>query len=140
MSVCSQCAGTSGIKIDINTLLVGLLGFQNQGREVQKKTIKCDVCGMTAEKFNRCGKLGCANCYDTFFEPMQTLLNRMHGKTHHTGKTPKKIQLEASGKSNELLIQELQGELAQCIKTEAYEHAAEIRDRIKELSEGIKEG
>ena len=133
--VCSQCAGSSGIKIDLNSLITGLLGLQDQGREVERNTIKCDVCGMTVEEFNSTGKMGCANCYDTFFDPMHTLLNRMHGKTHHIGKAPKKQELAYSDKLVEPLIQELQDELAACIRTEAYERAAEIRDRIKELSE-----
>lgn len=139
MQVCSQCAEKSGVKIDLNTLITGLLGFQNQGREIERNTIKCDVCGMTVKEFNSTGKMGCANCYETFFDPMQTLLNRMHGKTHHMGKTPKQQELAASEESIEQLIQDLQDELAACIKTEAYERAAEIRDRIRELSEKQKE-
>ena len=66
MQVCSQCAEKSGVKIDLNTLITGLLGFQNQGREIERNTIKCDVCGMTVKEFNSTGKMGCANCYETF--------------------------------------------------------------------------
>lgn len=136
MLVCNQCAGNSGIKIDLNSLITGLLGLQNQEREVEINTLTCDVCGMTTKEFNNTGKMGCANCYEAFFEPLQTLLNRMHGKTHHIGKAPKKQELaQLTG----VQIEELKDELAACIKTEEYERAAEIRDRIKELTNEIKE-
>lgn len=131
MLVCSQCAGSSGIKIDINSLITGLLDMQSKNREAERSTLICERCGMTAKEFNNTGKMGCANCYECFFEPMQMLLNRMHGKTHHMGKAPQKHE---SSEPVELQIEKLKDELAASIKTEAYERAAEIRDRIKELN------
>lgn len=136
VSVCSQCAGNSTIKLDINSLLTGLLGVPTQEKMHNEKTPACDNCGMTVDDFNSTGKLGCAKCYEVLFEPMKTLLNRIHGKTHHTGKTPKKqAQAQVQGQ-----IEILREELAACIKAEAYERAAEVRDRIKELSNGMQEG
>lgn len=131
MSVCGQCAGATGIKIDLNTLISGLLGLQNKEIKAEDKVLNCERCGMTIDEFNSTGRMGCTNCYEVFFEPMQVLLSRIHGNTHHRGKTPKRISSEESA---EIQIEKLKEELAACIKTEAYERAAEIRDRIKELA------
>ncbi|MGI6084196.1 MAG: UvrB/UvrC motif-containing protein [Acetivibrionales bacterium] len=130
MSVCSKCAGTDGIKINLNSLITGLLSIQNQEIREGAKQLNCDRCGLTIEEFNSTGRMGCNKCYEVFFGPMQQLLNRIHGNTHHRGKVPKKY---ASKQLTDVQIEELRRELDECIKTEAYERAAEIRDRIKEL-------
>lgn len=130
MSVCSKCAGTDGIKIDLNSLITGLLSIQNQEIKAEGRELQCDRCGLTIDEFNNTGKMGCNKCYEVFFEPMQQLLNRTHGNTRHHGKVPKKF---ASKQLTDVRIDELRQELTECIKNEAYERAAEIRDRIKEL-------
>lgn len=129
MYVCRQCAGTDGLKIDLNSLLTGLLALQNAEIE-EGREIKCDRCGMTIDEFNSTGRMGCSKCYEVFYEPMQALLNRIQGNTHHCGKNPNKAE---SRQTNELQIEQLKQELSDCIKNEAYERAAEIRDRIKLL-------
>lgn len=132
MYVCRQCAGQEGLKIDLNSLLTGLLAIQNEEIE-ESRELACDRCGMTIDEFNNTGRLGCSKCYEVFFEPMQVLLNRIQGHTHHCGKNPNKT---GPGQSNELQIIQLRQELADCIRNEAYERAAEIRDRIKALQSG----
>ncbi|NLB77802.1 MAG: DNA helicase UvrBC [Clostridiaceae bacterium] len=131
MSVCSKCAGTDGIKIDLNSLITGLLSMQNQERKTEGIALQCDRCGLTIDEFNNTGKIGCNKCYEVFFDPMQQLLNRIHGNTHHRGKVPNKF---ISKQLTDSKIDELKQELSVCIENEAYERAAEIRDRIKELT------
>lgn len=130
MSLCSQCAGANAVKIDINSLLTGLLGFNYKSEKTSDSVKKCDQCGMTAEEFNNTGKMGCSRCYEVFFEPMQDLLTRVHGNTSHRGKVPKKFQHEQSAEEQ---VELLKKELQECIQTEAYERAAQIRDRIRYL-------
>ena len=131
MSVCRKCAGTDGIKIDLNSLITGLLSIQKQDIDTTDRVLQCDGCGMTIDEFNSTGKMGCNKCYEVFFDPMQQLLNRIHGNTHHRGKIPNKSE---SQQLTVTKIDELKKELSECIKIEAYERAAEIRDRIKELT------
>ena len=38
------------------------------------------------------GRLGCATCYDTFSEGLQSLLKGMHKGTEHKGKVPSRLQ------------------------------------------------
>jgi len=133
MYVCRQCAGQEGLKIDLNSLLTGLLAFQSEEFD-EGKELACDRCGMTIEEFNSTGRMGCSKCYEVFFEPMQVLLNRIQGNTRHCGKNPHKA---GARQANELQIEQLRQELADCIKNEAYERAAEIRDKIKALQAGM---
>ena len=86
LMMCRQCAG-EGYKIDLNTLISGLLGigWENEGIGPAVE-IACDRCGMTADEFNRTGKIGCSRCYDVFREPMKVLLKRIQGNTRHQGR------------------------------------------------------
>lgn len=130
LSVCKQCAGTDEVKIDISSLLTGLLGLNHKVESTAHTVKKCDRCGMTVEEFNNTGKMGCSHCYEVFSEPMQALLTRIHGNTRHRGKVPKRFERQ---QSKEAQVEQLRQELQKCIQTEAYERAAQIRDQIKYL-------
>lgn len=136
ISVCRQCAAESGIvKIDLNNLLAGLAAFAPQEDEAEEEAaLQCPTCGMTLEEFNGTGRMGCSQCYQTFAEPMEQLFSRIHGHVRHTGKRPG--QMAAGMKTLELAADELlrlKTELSNAISEEAYEKAAELRDRIREL-------
>lgn len=131
MYMCSQCAG-EGYKIDLNTLISGLLGLDGDAEDEGPDTIevRCDRCGMTADEFNRTGRMGCSRCYDVFFDPMQILLKRIQGNTRHHGKVPERY---AAVHAAELETEKLKQELKECVRAEEYERAAELRDRIRLL-------
>lgn len=128
--VCRQCAGTDVVKIDLNSLITGLLGLNNEDEKIDQTVMKCNRCGMTVEEFNSTGRMGCSQCYEVFFEPMQSLLTRIHGNTSHRGKVPKKLEYQQIA---EVQKEQLKKELQECIRTEAYERAAQIRDQIRYL-------
>ena len=131
MWVCKQCAANHGIKIGLNSLLTGLLGIDREIQASNNIATRCDRCGMTADDFNRTGRMGCSRCYEVFYEPMQALLTRIHGNTRHLGKTPRKTE---QPQTEDTQVEQLKQELQECIKTENYERAAQIRDRIKALN------
>ncbi|NLM76202.1 MAG: DNA helicase UvrBC [Clostridiaceae bacterium] len=131
LHVCNECAGAYGVKIDLNSLITGLLGIDGDQMVKQRAVVRCDRCGMTVEDFNRTGKMGCGTCYEVFQESMQELLTRIHGNTRHRGKIPIKFELK---QKNDLRIEELKKQLEECIRTENYERAAQIRDEIKFLT------
>ena len=140
ISVCRQCAAESGIvKIDLNNLLAGLAAFsQAEDESETEEELSCPGCGMTLEEFNQTGRMGCSQCYHTFAEPLEQLLNRIHGHVRHTGKRPGQSVAGnvTEGRSEESAadaVERLKNELADAIREEAYEKAAELRDRIREL-------
>ncbi len=135
ITVCKQCAAESGIvKIDLNNLLAGLAAFSQEQEKVQEDAVTCPGCGMTLEEFNHTGRMGCSQCYQSFREPMDHLLHRIHGHVRHTGKHPGQVGAEAKGTApREAEMKQLKNELNVAIQEEAYELAAELRDRIREL-------
>jgi protein arginine kinase activator len=94
---------------------------------------ECPVCGMKFGDFRNSGRLGCPHDYDEFKEELTPLLENIHGETRHCGKTPRRLPQTRQAQSE--LVQ-LRKQLAQAINKEAYEEAAQLRDRIRKLEEG----
>ena len=110
--------------------------------------VKCKNCGMTYDEFIKTGMFGCENCYDTFRNPINSLLKNLHGTSKHIGRGYKNniktsnINIKNSEKisektkevsKEEIKIEELNRQLEKAIKEERYEDAAKIRDQIKEM-------
>ena len=85
---------------------------------------------MSYDEFKKVGKLGCENCYQVYGDKLMPILRRLHGNVQYNGKLPKKIY-ETVKVSKEIDI--LKAELENAIKSEEYEKAAEIRDKIRAL-------
>jgi protein arginine kinase activator len=91
---------------------------------------QCSVCGIKFVEFRNSGRLGCPHDYAEFGEELTPLLESIHGETRHCGKTPRRMpQLRQT--QAELL--QLRKQLQQAVTSEAYEEAARIRDRIRQL-------
>jgi protein arginine kinase activator len=91
---------------------------------------KCPKCGFSLPDFKKAGRLGCAQCYVAFREPLQGLLKTMHKGTKHVGKTPQSAAHSANTAEN---IGQLQSHLDLAIKAENFEQAAILRDQIRQL-------
>lgn len=90
----------------------------------------CSVCGLKFVEFRNSGRLGCPHDYSEFREELMPLLENIHGETRHAGKTPRRLP-EARKAHGELL--QLRRQLLQAVTREAYEEAAQLRDRIRQL-------
>lgn len=147
MNLCQECAAKKGVlnvfwqpSFSINNLLSALLGSQETtlpALEPGRTEIRCPICGMSYRDFSRIGKLGCSHCYETFENRLEPLLRRIHGSDRHIGKAP------VSGGGNAAIrreIEELRNELSKAVAQEAYEKAAELRDKIKALEAKLRGG
>ena len=115
----------------LNSILEGK-DTQEQARQEEKyEGYVCEQCGMTYAEFQKCGMLGCANCYQAFKTPMTALLQRVHGNTQHAGRVPDGMH---SGTSIRMNIDRLKQKLQQAVADEEYEQAAKYRDAIRALS------
>jgi protein arginine kinase activator len=94
---------------------------------------QCDDCGIKFVEFRNSGRLGCPHDYDAFREELLPLLENIHGDVKHAGKAPRRLP---KAKANQAELSQLRRRLQQAVTDEAYEEAARIRDRIKELEEG----
>ena len=119
--------------------LAGILNsiLENRGNEEQERldaeaqNCVCEQCGMTYAEFQKCGMLGCANCYQAFKTPLTSLLQRVHGNTQHAGRVPGGAH---NGTSIRMNIDRLKQKLQKAVEDEEYEQAARLRDAIRALN------
>lgn len=143
VDLCESCSKAKGVDdptgFSLASILLGLGSTQETGQPISAEEQQCPKCGFTASDFKKSGRLGCAECYNTFAEPLQPLLKSMHKGTKHSGKVPqpKQATIDISERTRKL-----QTRLDQAIKAENFEEAAVLRDQIKKLKEtaGQSEG
>lgn len=138
MHLCEQCAVQKSpmnmsTTFSVNDLVAGLLGSGSMNPfkvDVAQDPV-CEECGMTYSQFRAGGKFGCSNCYEIFGDRLNPLFKRIHGSTSHTGKLPNK-----AGSKIKLIreVERLKKELDSAVRSEEYEKAAEIRDKIRALN------
>ena len=138
--LCPECAhelGYDSMFPDFSADFGGLLSsfFSNALPAISGAT-HCDTCGSTLNDIKRTGKVGCADCYDTFFSELMPTIRNVHGNTEHKGKRPGVIEYtvneDKTDEKSDRLTQ-LKDELKQAIADEKFERAAQLRDEIKEL-------
>ena len=115
----------------LSNILENKAGQDKNEPDPELAQVTCDQCGMTYGEFQKCGMLGCANCYKAFKTPMSALLQRLHGNTQHAGRIPDGVH---SGVSIRINIDRLKQKLQTAIADEEYEQAAKIRDAIRALT------
>ncbi len=132
VNLCESCSKEKGVTDPTGFALADLLLGLGAAQEIEKGSSvqKCPVCGFSQADFKKTGRLGCAECYQTFSEGLGSLLKAMHKGTMHLGKIPARLmrtlQIDAEMKS-------LEESLEKAVRAENYESAAEIRDQIKDL-------
>ena len=136
LHLCEACANQKGAQVEshfgLSDLLAGLADFgkvQEPG-ETEVATKACPTCGMTYDDFRKVGRLGCGECYATFKRSLGSLLKRIHGSTHHLGKSPARLVKPPKAK---LELAEMKRKLERAIEMEEFEQAARLRDQIREL-------
>lgn len=118
----------------VNVVVGHLAGADNKTAE--GKTVACEGCGMTYEEFRKIGRLGCSQCYAAFGEPLRRLLKRIHGNDAHAGRGPERrvaAPVAAPAPADAESLVELREALQAAVAEEAYERAADLRDRIARL-------
>jgi protein arginine kinase activator len=97
--------------------------------------LKCATCGLTQEDFKKTGRLGCAQCWETFEQGLGSLLKAMHKSDHHVGKVPSKAAHTVAITEQ---IKTLNTALQKAVSAENYEEAARIRDQVRALESKLK--
>ena len=162
---CAQCAkemdfGPYAAIFDsecpLGQLLSGLLGIGEE-QEEQKKAhqVICPACRTSYEEFIKNSRFGCPECYGVFDLLIGENIRQLQGSDTHKGKHPRyhyqedgeQFSVETlsgqedAGPDKELDIEEqiriLNARLQEAIVREEYETAAQCRDKIRELKEGI---
>ncbi|MBM3848519.1 MAG: excinuclease ABC subunit B [Verrucomicrobia bacterium] len=138
VDLCEECAKKKGVNEPTAFALADLLCGLGAANDMEQASgeAKCPQCGFTHADFKKAGRLGCAECYSTFSEGLESLLESMHKGTRHVGKVPYSLQ-----QSRELSekLKTLQGRLDKAIAEEDFENAAQLRDEIKAARAKLQE-
>ena len=138
LHLCENCARQRQIFINItpfsvNDLIASFMDMGHTKPAFEKPAAsKCAVCGMDYNQFKKIGRLGCQECYRYFGNELGPVLRNIQGSTQHTGKVPRRSGSALLAKKQ---ISLLKAELKKAVEAEAYEKAAELRDRIRELEQ-----
>jgi protein arginine kinase activator len=134
LHLCEECANKYLYEPNKNGGPKGAFGEPGEeGDEISALNQReCPHCGIKFVEFRNSGRLGCPHDYQEFREELATLLENIHGETRHCGKTPRRLPQSKQTQSE--LIQ-LRKQLQQAVTREAYEEAARLRDRIRQLEE-----
>ena len=152
MFLCSVCAGERAGDVparppsegqDVPELVKEIkLELPNIEGPEEVGGLACSVCGTGYEEFKKAGRLGCYECYRAFAPQLERLLKRIHGASQHLGKAPiaeqpapAKPSASGSHPLSADQLDQLRDELAKAVSEEAFEEAAQLRDRIRELEE-----
>jgi protein arginine kinase activator len=93
---------------------------------------QCEQCGTRFVDFRNSGRLGCPHDYLAFQAELLPLLESIHSSTRHAGKTPRRPSQRVRTQE----LSRLRKDLQKAVVAEAYEDAAQLRDRIRQLEEG----
>ncbi len=145
--LCEEHAAEAGLNIPghkpINELLTKFVishpssssSGSGAGAAPKTKTTRrrCGTCGLGLDEFRRTGLLGCADCYDSFGQQLEPLIERaQNGGVSHLGKTPRRA---GASIDRQLQRQRLVKELDHAVSAEQYERAAELRDQLQSLED-----
>lgn len=124
---------------EVKEELTSLAGAEDAGG------ISCPACGMAYDEFKKAGRLGCAECYGAFAPQLGRLLKRIHGADRHHGKgmiaagtvsSPSVVPETEPVVMDSDTLEQLREKLTKAVSAEAFEQAAELRDRISALEGG----
>jgi len=141
MHLCERCAAEKGLPgkahFSISDLLAGIASqAQSQAKPARRgKEAACPVCTTTLTQFQSSGRFGCPECYNTFRDDVQGLVEKIHDAAQHVGKVPRRVSSEISLQKD---MRQLQLDLKRAIRKEDYEKAAAIRDQIKQIEDRLQ--
>lgn len=146
-SLCAECAqkmGYGNLLSNFGLNFGSLLGsFLGESTPPVITTVRCPGCGSSFEDIAHSGKVGCAECYHTFYDRLLPSIQRIHGNTKHSGKRPSGSMLQVQPEATLQVKQETElerkrRELKEAIESQNFEEAAKLRDEIKVLEEQEK--
>ncbi len=155
--LCEACAREIGLvasaPMPVSEILQKIAGGQVGVAVPGAEGAACPACGTTFSEFKQSGRLGCPECYKALEKQLAPILDRAHqGAVHHVGKAPKRLMHEtgqvglaadrevalAAAEARAEQIRRLRDDLERAVKGEAYERAAELRDRLQKLQRGVE--
>lgn len=136
--LCADCARSLGYQSAFSDFGFGFSDMLSSFFEpvgigaLSNSVLRCEKCGCSFNDIVKSGKVGCADCYSTFYDKLTPSIERIHGRTRHEGKIPNNSPEQVKNSRLEALQEQLQT----AVQTQDYETAAKLRDEIKEIEQG----
>ena len=93
----------------------------------------CPDCGLTWGEFLERNRFGCPKDVEVFADLLVSPLMELHGNNHHQGITDDNLALLQAAQRRQQELDKLSQELNEALAVEAFEQAAQLRDRIRAL-------
>ncbi len=139
--LCANCAEHlgygdmfTGFGLSFSDMFGGFFGDSMQNKALAPAQERCGKCGYSFQDIVREGKVGCADCYRSFYDKLKPSLQRIHGKVSHNGKTSLHTA-EKQEPSREETLLEKKNQLQQAIAAQEFEQAAKLRDEIRAMEQ-----
>ena len=58
---------------------------------LSNSVLRCEKCGCSFNDIVKSGKIGCADCYETFYDKLMPSIERIHGRTPPRGQDRKRL-------------------------------------------------
>ena len=125
---CAQCARVlrRGDALGVQMAVVNSLSSEHV-----ENAEACPKCGMTIERLQKTGRMGCAACYRAFGAATEEMLKKLNGTERQMAETVLDAPVLTETQQR---LRVLHDELAQAVSVENYERAAQLRDEINGLS------
>ena len=138
VDLCETCAQAKGVTDPSGFSLADLLVKASLTPNLEPSAVahgrRCERCWFTPNDFKKHGRFGCPQCYETFTEMLQPMLENMHKGPVHVGKVPRRA---LDRKQLHDRLHQLEQELQKAVQTERYEDAARYRDEISEVRQVV---
>lgn len=143
LHLCEGCAKGHGLPAATPpTVLAVFKELVDKANTVSRtRDRQCPECGTTFAEFKAKGRFGCAHDYDVFLARVVPLLERVHGASEHIAEggaaaSPRRAVADQTAQE----LKRLRRDLQRVVKSEAYEEAARLRDRIQALEQELAKG
>lgn len=146
IALCKECADKHGFHNPLSSGQFPLADLlQSMSKNIRRpenieapQELECPECHLTFEEFARQGRFGCGACYGAFRPRLEPIMRKIHGNSIHQGRTP---GMGIAGENTSLIPvkeeERVEAELTKAIQNEDFERAAELRDKLKSLRQGI---
>ncbi len=142
-ALCSECAKKMGYENIFSNFDFNFSGlFKNLLYQNSRNDLICSNCGKNIETITSDGKIGCADCYENFYDILMPLIEKLHNSLEHKGKSPSKpaLMLNTNNSHELTIINQSEIDLKRsllkiAVDEQRFEDAVILRDEIKEMEE-----
>ena len=140
--ICENCAKTKGIDAGLpfsfsdvfSALSKGLEKISSLPNAATDASLQCPGCNLQIQELMNQGRMGCAQCYETFESILNDILTNVQKSPCHVGKMPRKcIHFDDVNRR----IEEREKNLQAAIREERYEDCVVLRDELRKLKEAL---